>query len=196
VIYTEEIPTDVMTRHIDGAYTAAVTMSLARGIACPIHLTRFALPDFKTIQLISEHGIGDNLPAVRATFFNGEALYLSGDSTVFSRDCLALIRKTHGILREHADAFTSLEPMPLVSTLSPAIHANRFPSKGKCVWTLMNGQLSDFEGPVLSVPHRAGSRYLDAWNGGLLTPDITADGRAVLSLALDAGGVGCIVQTW
>jgi hypothetical protein len=118
VVYTEEIPTDVMTRHIDGAYTAAVTMSLARGIACPIHLTRFALPDFKTIELISEHGIGDNLPAVRATFFNGEAIYLSGDASLFSPACLALIRKTHGILREHADAFTSMEPMPLVPTLS------------------------------------------------------------------------------
>lgn len=42
VLYTEEIPTDVMTQFSDGAYTAAVKASLRKGIACPIHLTRFA----------------------------------------------------------------------------------------------------------------------------------------------------------
>jgi hypothetical protein len=196
LLYTEEIPTDVMTRHIDGAYTAAVNGALARGAVPPIHLTRFALPDFKTIQLISESGIGDNLPAVRATFFNAEALYLSGDASLFSPACLALIRKTHGILREHADAFTSMEPMPLVPTLSDGIHANRFPAARKCVWTLMNSNATPFDGAVLNIPHREGSRYFDEWKGEAVTPEITADGRAIIWLALEAGGVGCIVESW
>ena len=53
-----------------------------------------------------------------------------------------------------------------------------------------------FEGPVLRVLHRAGSRYLDAWNGRVLTPEITSDGNAVISLPLDGGGAGCVVQSW
>ena len=196
VLYTEEIPTDVMTQFTDGAYTAAVNISLKRGIKCPIHLTRFALPEFKTIELISEEGLKDNLSAVRATFFNGEGLYLSGDVSLFSPACLALIRKTHALLREHSAAFTSLEPTPLVSTLNSAVQANRFPARQSVVWTLLHTGASPIAGPVLRVPHRAGSRYLDAWNGRVLTPEITGDGNAVISLPLDAGGIGCVVQSW
>jgi hypothetical protein len=196
VLYTEEIPTDVMTQFSDGAYTAAVNISLKRGIACPVHLTRFALPEFKTIELISEEGLKDNLPAVRATFFNGEGLYLSGDVSLFSPGCLALIRKTHALLRAHAEAFTSLDPTPLVPTLNPAVQANRFPARRSVVWTLIHTGTAPFEGPMLRVPHRAGSRYLDAWNGRALTPEITGDGGAVISLTLDAGGAGCVVQSW
>lgn len=196
VLYTEEIPTDVMTQFIDGAYTASVHLSLKRGINCPIHLTRFALPEFKTIQLISEEGLKDNLPAVRATFFNGEGLYLSGDISLFSPGCLALIRKTHAVLRANTEAFTSLDPTPLVPTLNPAVRANRFPARRSVVWTLLHTGGSPLDGPVLRVPHRPDSRYLDAWNGCALTPEIASDGGAVLSLSLDAGGVGCVVQSW
>ena len=63
--------TDVMTQFSDGAYTAAVKISLKKGVSCPIHLTRFALPDFKTIELLSEEGEGRPC-CIRATFFNGE----------------------------------------------------------------------------------------------------------------------------
>lgn len=196
VLYTEEIPTDVMTQFTDGAYTASVNASLKRGVACPINLTRFALPDFKTIELISEEGLKDNLPAVRATFFNGEGLYLSGDVTLFSPACLAEIRRTHALLREHVEAFTSLDPTPLVPTLNTAVHANRFPARRSVVWTLWHTGATPYEGPALRVSHRTGARYYDAWNGRALTPDLTADGSAVLSVPLAAGGAGCVVQTW
>jgi hypothetical protein len=196
ILYTEEIPTDAMTRHLDGTYTAAVKISLDRGIACPIHLTRFALPDFKTIQLISETGIGDNLAAIRATFFNGEALYLAGDASAFSPESLALIRKTHAILREHADAFTSMTPEPLVETLATEVHANVFPAPTRRVWTLLHTGEQSHHGPVLRVPHVAGARYRDAWNDTLLEPLINNEGVAEITLPIDAGGVGCIVQSW
>jgi len=196
LLYTEEIPTDVMTRHIDGAYTAAVNISLARGIACPIHLTRFALPDFKTIQLISESGMGDNLPAVRATFFNGEALYLAGSDCAFSPECLALIRKTHAILREHADAFTTMTPEPLVETLAAEVHANYFPAPTRRVWTLLHTGAQTHHGPVLRVPHVAGARYHDAWNDTPIDPSINNEGLAEITLSIEAGGAGCIVQSW
>jgi hypothetical protein len=196
VLYTEEIPTDVMTQFTDGAYTASVNASLKRGIPCPINLTRFALPDFKTIELISEEGLKNNLPAVRATFFNGEGLYLSGEASLFSPACLALLRKTHALLREHAEAFTSLEPTPLVPTLNPAVQANRFPARRGVVWTLFHTGATPLDGPVLRVPRRAGARYFDAWNERALTPQLADDGSDIVSLSLEAGGVGCVVQTF
>jgi len=196
VLYTEEIPTDAMTQFTDGAYTASVKMSLNKGLACPINLTRFALPDFKTIELISEEALKNELPALRATFFNGEGVYLSGDARAFSPDGLALIRKTHALLREYADAFTGQEPAPLVPTLNEAVCANRFPAGRRTVWTLQNAGSQPCEGPVLRVPHRAGARYRDAWNGAKLKPAPTGDGGAVISLRLGAGEVGCVVQSW
>lgn len=196
ILYTEEIPTDVMTQFTDGGYTAAVKNSLKKGIACPIHLTRFALPDFKTIELLSEQGLQDgNLPGARAAFFNGEGLYLSGNASTVSGDALALIRKTHALLREHADAFTSLDPMPLIPTLSESVCANRFPAGRKVVWTFFNAGTKPFEAAVLRIPHPVGARYRDAWNGIGLKPTIMEDGSAELHLKIGVGDVGCVVQT-
>lgn len=196
VLYTEEIPTDYMTQFTDGAYTASVKIAVSRGIRCPINMTRFALPGFKTIELIGEHGIGDQLQAVQATFFNGEGIYLSGDKTLFSAACLDLLAKTHGILRKHSDAFTSMNPVPLVPTLSENVCANRFPAKRSVVWTLLHSGSTAYSGPVLKVRHRAGARYKDAWNGAELTPKITRDGHAVITLPMKPGGAGCVVQAW
>jgi hypothetical protein len=196
VLYTEEVPTDVLTQLTDGAYTAAVKSAFKKGVACPIHLTRFALPDFKTIELVSEEGMQDDLASVRAAFFNGEGLYLSGNAGAFTPGCRALIRKTHALLREHADAFTSLEPEPLVSTLQGAVHANRFPAARRVVWTLYNAGTQPVAGPVLSVPHRPGARYRDAWNGRDLAPRLTDDGQAELGPVVGAGDAGCVVQSW
>lgn len=197
VLYTEEIPTDVMTQFSDGAYTAAVKMSLKKGVSCPIHLTRFALPDFKTIELVSEAGLqDDDLPAIRSAFFNGEGLYLSGKTDAYSPGCLALIRKTHALLRGHADAFTSLQPMPLVPTLNEAVCANAFPADRCVVWTLFNAGAQACEGPALCVAHRPGARYLDAWSGRELTPRLTDDGSAEIQVKMGAGDIGCVVQSW
>lgn len=196
VLYTEEIPTDVMTQFSDGAYTASVKMSLKKGVSCPIHLTRFALPDFKTIELLSEEGLKDDLTAIRATFFNGEGLYLSGQASSFSPACLALIRKTHAVLRKYADAFTSLDPLPLVPTLDDKVCANRFPSERRVVWTLFNTAAQPFEGSALRVTHRPGARYYDAWNGGELKTSLTKDGQVEVRVNLGAGDVGCVVQSW
>jgi hypothetical protein len=133
---------------------------------------------------------------VRAAIFNGEGQYLSGEASHFLPACLVLIRKTHALRREHAEAFTSLDPTPLVSTLNSAMHAYRFPARRSVVWTFLHTGAAPLEGSVLRVPHRAGCRYLDAWNGRVLTPVITSDGHAVISLPLDAGGAGGVVQAW
>jgi hypothetical protein len=196
VIYSEEIPTDVMTQFTDGAYTAALKISLKKGVSCPVNLTRFALPDFKTIELFSEEGMQDDLDAVRATFFNGEGLYLSGNAGRFSAGCLTLIRKTHSILRENAAAFMSLDPVPLVPTLNESVYANRFPAERIVVWTIFNSGSEPFSGPVLRIPHREGARYRDEWNGVDLEPTFAVDGNAEIRLNLGGKGVGCVKQSW
>ncbi len=195
VIYTEETPYDIITRYSDGSYTASVKQSLDKGIRCPVNMTRFALPDFKTFELVSEAGIGDNLPAVRAAFFNGEGLYLSGrTSTQFSPACLELIRKTSGLLRQHAEAFISEAPEPLVATLNPMVYANHFPARSEEAWTLFNAGPDAVQGPVLRLPHIDGAVYRDAWRDTLLQPR-TLGGEDEITMQIPANGVTMLVRS-
>lgn len=194
VIYTEEIPSDVINRYSDGAYTASVKQSLDKGIRHPVNMTRFALPDFKTFELVSEAGIGDNLAAVRAAFFNGEGLYLSGRTqTQFSPACLELIRKTSGLLRQHANTFMCEAPEPLVPTQNRQIGANRFSSPGEEVWTLLNAG-PEVDGLVLRLPHVEGAVYRDAWRDLPLRPSRNAAGEDEIFMQIPAHGASMLVR--
>ncbi|MEX2671174.1 MAG: DUF6259 domain-containing protein [Phycisphaeraceae bacterium] len=194
VLYTEEAPTDVMTQYIDGAYTASVNIAMKKGYPCPINLMRFALPEFKLIELISEQGLGHNAHAVRLCFFNGNGIYLSGDAQQrFAPETLATIRKAHRLLRKYSDAFTSADPMPLVLTKHEMLFANRFPGDERVVWVLYNGGEADLSGPAISVAHVAGATYYDAWNGVWLEPIVEGD-EAILTLSIAQKQVGAVVQ--
>ena len=194
VLYTEEVPTDVMTQFIDAAYTASVHVAMKEQHAIPINLTRFALPDFKVFELISEHGLGDNVQAVRLCFFNGNGVYLSGDAEKrFAPATLGMIRKTHALLRSHRDAFTSMNPTPLVPTEHDALVANRFPGTDRVVWTLYNSGNTDIACPGLRVPHRPGATYHDVWHDRPIKPVMQA-ADAVLPVSIRSRDVGFIEQ--
>jgi hypothetical protein len=193
-LYVEETPMDILMPWLDGAYTASIHMGVQKGIDCPINLTRFTFPQFKIFELISESGLQDNLKAVELSFFSGQGLYLSGrPENAYSEKCLALIRKTHDLLRKYRDAFTSEDCQPLVTTLSSNVCANRFACESTKVWTLYNRSSENFSGKVLSVPHVENSIYMDAWSGQQLYPEVEG-GYAIISLEISALSSGCIVQ--
>jgi hypothetical protein len=195
VMYTEETPTDVTTQWLDGSFTYA--LAGAGSAPVRVNLTRFALPHFKTFEIIRcDRPLGNDLAAVRSIFFNDEGIWLAGPLAIdkwFPAEVRKLIAKTYRILREHRDAFCSEDPTPLVRTRHEHLHANRFPARPKVVWTLYNASDKPLRGELLEVTHVAGADYLDAWNGKPLTPRITG-GRAVLRVNLLARGAGCVVQ--
>jgi len=98
-------------------------------------------------------------------------------------------------LRAHRDAFASDDVTPLVPTLMGGVFAHRFAAKRKVVYTLWNTRHRTSRGPVLTLPHRAGARYFDAWNGKPLLPTRTGDSD-VIALSIGPRDVGCIVCTW
>jgi len=82
-----------------------------------------------------------------------------------------------------------------VETAASGLTANLFPGSSRNLWTVFNGRPTTYSGVVLTVPHKPGAEYRDAWNGLPLTPAIE-EGMAHLSLTLDPQQPGCVVQDW
>jgi len=195
-IYTEESPCDVTSQVQDGSFTYEMNQCHARRGTIPLNLFRFAVPDFKTFEiLICDKPTASWAAGVRWTFFNGEGLWLEGPADEwFTPETLATIRKCHDILRRHRDAFTTDRPCPLVPTLAGGVVANRFPIERKELWTLYNTRHRTVRGEVLRVRHRPGWRWHDAWHGR--TPAVRQDGPFdIVRTRIGPQGVGCLVRT-
>lgn len=80
----------------------------------------------------------------------------------------------------------------MIETESPAICANKFPSKTGELYTIYNRAYSTYRGTILKLPHTDGSRYYDVWNERELQVNIV-DGFAEISLDIGAMEMGCIV---
>jgi len=81
---------------------------------------------------------------------------------------------------------------PYERTLQAGIFASRFPGAGQTLWTLINRSEYAVGGEQLAVPHVAGTRYVDVWNGIALDPQIDSD-RAILTLEISGRGFGAIL---
>lgn len=194
VLYTEETPCDYNTQFQDGSFTYNITFTPDTWSPSHINLNRFALPDFKTFEIINcDHPLADRLTSVRQIFFNGEGIWLEGPTYWFAPEMRTFIRKMHSVMISYADCFTTLSPVPLVPTGNKMLFANQFPGESRTLWTLFNANYSTIQGEVLAIPHTSGARYFDAWNNTQLTPRIQ-DGIAYLSLSIGPRDVGCVVQ--
>ncbi len=193
-VYTEETPVDVTSQYQDGSFSYAMSSSLRTRTMAPLNLARFALPDFKTIEILyCDKPTGSWATGVRWVFFNGEAIWLEGKADEwFEPETREEIRHCYSILHRHRDAFTTLAPEPLVPTEQGGVFANRFPIEGKTVYTLYNSRHSTVTGPVLRLPHRDGATYFDAWHDrpAHVTRD---DNDDVIHGELGPHGAGCIV---
>jgi len=195
-LYTEETPTDFNSQFQDGSFTYAISCVSDEWSPTHVNLTRFALPDFKTFEIITcDRPLGGDYQSVKRIFFNGEGIWLEGVADEwFTPETRAFIARMNRVQREHRAAFTSLDPVPLVPTLNADVYANEFPAAEETVWTLYNAAWHTVRGELLAVEHRAGTAYRDVWNDHPLQPRIV-DGRAYLTLELGPKDVGCVVAS-
>jgi hypothetical protein len=197
VLYTEETPTDSTTQFTDGSFTYAVAHGRNSHNPSRVNLTRFALPQFKTIEILCcDRPLGNDLEGARSVFFNGEAIWLEGPlgrPDWFEPPLRELLRRSYAVLHKYRDVFADPNPTPLVPTLQRDVYANRFADDGRVVWTLFNASPAPVEGCLLSVPHVEGATYQDAWNDRPLAPQVV-EGNARLRLSLGPREVGCVVQ--
>jgi hypothetical protein len=197
--YCEFVPADVATQYLDGAY-GHVSLNNHRegyGTVAPhfVNLHRFALPDFKTFELIYYVPLRNgNWFLLKYPFFNGDGYYLTGSELDgYDEHSRAFLTRAFKILHEHPEAFTATDVEPLVRTEQPGLFANRFSAVKETIWTLHNTNYRTVRGPLLTVPHVAGAEYFDLWNDKPLTATIEGD-RAKLPIEIGPRAVGCIVQ--
>ena len=206
VLYGEYAAVDVNARYIDCNISYSIIDTVVDMIevawqACDgddrysrvlTDMYRFAFP--KIVQLVLPMAMRNlSWHPQKFTFFNGEAIY---DSLWDLEESAghAFICKAFGLKKKYADCFASDDPETMIDTLSPAICMNKFPGKGRTVYTVYNRAYTTYRGKVLRVKHTEGAEYYDAWNDQPLKVEIR-DGYAEISLDIHAQSMGCIVIT-
>lgn len=105
------------------------------------------------------------------------------------------LRRFATIERGVAPFLVSADWRPYYPTLSRGLFSSQFPLNGDSVWTLVNRNDFDVDGPVLRVRNApAGAHFYDLYHGVPL--DAQADGSdTVLSLQVEAFGYGAVLMT-
>jgi gamma-glutamyl hercynylcysteine S-oxide synthase len=139
----------------------------------------------------------DKTDDLQHAFFNGVG-YESWENIwgiwnqIPDRDAEAL-RRISKIERKFADALISPEWEPHTPVLQPAVYASKFPAGAQTLWTFVNRNEYDVAGRQIAVPHTAGARYYDLWNGVELKPEMRGQ-EAILSFGMEAHGYGAVLE--
>ncbi len=80
---------------------------------------------------------------------------------------------------------------PYFPTLQYGVFASRWPLKDQTVWTLVNRNTYNTEGPQIELPILVGMHYYDLDHGVEITPKITGD-KIILSFEIEANGFGAL----
>ncbi|PCI32527.1 MAG: sulfatase-modifying factor protein [Alphaproteobacteria bacterium] len=102
------------------------------------------------------------------------------------------LRRISKIERKFSPLMVSQDWEPYAATLQFSVFATAFPSDKMTLWTVINRNEYEVAGDQLAVPHRAGRRYYDIWNGVELSPRLEND-EAILNMPLESKGFGCIL---
>lgn len=140
----------------------------------------------------------DKTNDLQYAFFNGEG-WESWENVwgiwngISPRDAEAT-RRVATMERAAADYFTSEGWEPLYPMHQYGVYASRWPSGDRNLWTIVNRNEYDTEGPQMSVPETADTHYYDLYHGIELHPEVD-HGTAVLSFPIEAHGYGMILAS-
>ncbi len=84
---------------------------------------------------------------------------------------------------------------PLVPMLRYGIYASQWPAGNQTVWTIVNRNDYDVEGPQIELAVTPGVRYFDLYQGTELTPAKNQAGKNVLSFPIEAHGYGALLAS-
>ncbi|HTJ63284.1 MAG TPA: SUMF1/EgtB/PvdO family nonheme iron enzyme [Alphaproteobacteria bacterium] len=129
-------------------------------------------------------------------FFNGEGWEAWENvwgiwNGITPRDSEAT-RRVATIERGVAPYLTSPDWEPFYPTHRFGVFASRWPRGDRAVFTIVNRNPYDVDGPQMTVPLTQGSRWFDLYHGVELTPVVTGD-QATLSFPIEARGYGALL---
>ncbi len=105
----------------------------------------------------------------------------------------ATLKRIAAIYRQFASLMVSLDWEPYAHTLQNGVFSSGFPGAETALWTIVNRNEFDMDGDQLMVAHRDDTSYYDVWSGGVPLKAKIRDGKATLSLALEAHGFGAVL---
>ncbi|HVN18076.1 MAG TPA: SUMF1/EgtB/PvdO family nonheme iron enzyme [Dongiaceae bacterium] len=148
---------------------------------------------------ISDRWNRDKTSDLQFAFFNGVG-WESWENIwgiwneVTPRDAEAT-RRIATVERAIAPFLISQDWEPLAPMLRYGVFASRWPLAHQTVWTIVNRNEYDVDGPQIEVPRLDGMRYLNLYHGVELKPQDAENGRTVLSFAIEAHGYGALLAT-
>ena len=104
-------------------------------------------------------------------------------------------RRVATMERALAAFLVSAEWEPLAPMLRYGVYASRWPLNQQTVWTIVNRNEYDVDGPQIELPTENGMRYFDLYHGVELTPARTQSGRTQLSFAIEPQGYAALLAT-
>ncbi len=107
-----------------------------------INAYRFAHPEIRFIRILgTDRPVGDNVPDLNKSFFNGEGLWIDNnlhDPVWYSSRVKEQMRLQYRLRHRYKDFFSSLEVMPLYPVRASSILCNAFFYGGQKLLTLLN----------------------------------------------------------
>jgi gamma-glutamyl hercynylcysteine S-oxide synthase len=146
---------------------------------------------------ISDRWKHDKTDNLQFAFFNGVG-WESWENVwgiwngITPRDAEAT-RRVATMERALASFLVSADWEPLVPMLRYGVYASRWPSGQQTVWTIVNRNDYDVEGPQIELAPEEGVHYFDLYHGVELTPAKNQAGRNVLSFQIEAHGYGALL---
>jgi len=104
-------------------------------------------------------------------------------------------RRVATLERALAPFLVSKDWEPMAAMLRYGVFASRWPLADQTVWTVVNRNEYDVDGPQVELPAEDGMRYFDLYHGVELTPTKAAGNRIVLSFSIEAHGYGALLAT-
>ncbi len=146
---------------------------------------------------ISDRWKRDKTDNLQFAFFNGVG-WESWESIwgiwngVTPRDAEAT-RRVATMERALAPFLISSEWEPLSPMLAYGVYSSRWPLGQQTIWTIVNRNEYDVQGPQIELPWQEGMRYFDLYHGLELKPEKNQSGRTVLSFPIEAHGYGALL---
>ncbi len=131
-------------------------------------------------------------------FFNGVG-YESWENIwgiwneITPRDAESL-RRVASIERTFPELLTSQRWRPFFPTTQYGVYASAWPGEKQTLYTIINRNAYDVQGPQLQLPADEGAHYYDMWNGREIQP-LESSGSVQLSFPIEANGFGAILVT-
>jgi formylglycine-generating enzyme required for sulfatase activity len=147
---------------------------------------------------ISDRWAQDKTSDLQFAFFNGVG-WESWENIwgiwngITPRDAEAT-RRVATMERAVAPFLISKDWEPLYPMRLYGMYASRWPLGNETVWTIVNRNAYNLDGPQMTLPSASGTHYFDLYHGTELKPEAVG-ANTVLSFAIEAHGYGAILAT-